>query len=427
MSISTLNERLPLLKTLRHRSFALLWAGQLVSSLGDGIFRVALAWLVLALTHSAFAMGAIYAASLVPTIVVTLFGGVAADRLPRRLILLWSDAGRGVIVLLIAILAVMHALALWHLLLLSVLFGVADGFFKPAYHAITPQLVESELLVPANSLIQGIDSLSRLVGPLLGAALVALTGGQSLAFALDAFSFFVSAACLLMLRMPQVSPAANQGEQEVALDQAEESGGIFSDVRAGFGYVLSQPWLWVTIAFVALSNLTFSAPFVAVLPKLVQGVYHGGPGLFGTLLAADAIGFLIATLVLGFFKVRRRGLVAYSASMMSCLGLVVLGLPLPHSSLPLIATVACLGTGFGIGVFSVIEVSLLQEYVPNDLQGRVVSIDMLGSFILLPLGVLAIGWLGDLIGPAPVFVVGGALSLALAAAGLCIRSIRTLA
>src|SRR5712692_4859330 len=115
MSISTINERIPLLKTLRHRSFAFLWFGQLISLLGDGVFRVALAWYVLTLTRSAFVMGVVYFASLVPTIFVTLFGGVAADRLPRRLILLWSDAGRGVIVLLIAILAVMHVLALWHL------------------------------------------------------------------------------------------------------------------------------------------------------------------------------------------------------------------------------------------------------------------------------------------------------------------------
>jgi MFS family permease len=424
--ISAINERIPLFKTLRHRSFALLWFGQLISLLGDGVFRVALAWYVLILTHSAFTMGAVYAASLVPTILVTLFGGVAADRLPRRLILLWSDTGRGIVVLLIAVLAVMHVLALWHLLLLSILFGIADGFFKPAFHAITPQLVESEQLVPANAVLQGIDSLSRLAGPLLGAALVAFTGGQALAFGLDAFSFFVSAACLLMLRMPKASPATHQEEQEVSLDQAEGGSSIFADVRAGFGYVVSQQWLWVTIAIVALSNLTFSAPFVAVLPKLVQSVFHAGPGLFGALLAADAIGFLAATIALAMVKVRRRGVVAYSATMISCLGLVVLGLPLPHGSLPVIATVACLGTGFGIGMFSVIEMSLLQEYVPNDLQGRVVSVDMLGSFILLPLGVLAVGWLGDLIGPAPVFIVGGLISLALAAMGLCLPSIRQL-
>lgn len=424
--ISAINERIPLFKTLHHRSFALLWFGQLISLLGDGVFRVALAWYVLILTHSAFTMGVVYAASLVPTILVTLFGGVAADRLPRRIILLYSDAARGIVVLLIAILALLHVLALWHLLVLSVLFGLADGFFRPAFHAITPQLVESELLVPANSLLQGIDSLSRLVGPMLGAALVALTGGQALAFGLDAFSFFVSASCLLMLRLPKASPAARQEEQDAAPDQAGGGSGIFADVRAGFSYVLSQQWLWVTIAFVALSNLTFSAPFVAVLPKLVQVAYHAGPGLFGALLAADAIGFLAATIALAIFKVGRRGVVAYSASMISCLGLVVLGLPLPQSSLTVIATLACVGTGFGIGTFSVIEMSLLQEYVPNDLQGRVVSVDMLGSYILLPLGLLPIGWVGDLIGPAPVFVVGGLISLALAAMGLCLRSIRQL-
>src|SRR6266699_4966617 len=119
--ITAFNERILPLRVLRPRSFALMWTGQSISTLGDGIYRVALAWTVLVLTGSALAMGTVYLASLIPTITLTLVGGVAADRLPRRLILLWSDGGRGMIVALVAGLALGHLLSYWHLLVLSLL------------------------------------------------------------------------------------------------------------------------------------------------------------------------------------------------------------------------------------------------------------------------------------------------------------------
>lgn len=425
--IATLNQRIPFLRALRHRRFALLWAGQWISTLGDGVFRIALAWTVLQLTGSALAMGGVYFASLIPTILLTLFGGVAADRLPRRLIMLWSDTGRGVIVALVAVLAFAHLLHFWHLVALSLLFGIADGFFMPAYQSIIPQLVEADALQPANALIQSSAEISRLLGPVLGALLLAATGGQSAAFGVDALSFFVSALCLAALRLPptdtQPGTAGGGGAEET---RRTALAGILTDIREGLSYVVKTPWIWVTVLLTALGNVTFSAPFAAVLPKLVHDAYRAGPALFGALIAADAAGFFAASILLGLHRMRRRGLVAYSALLLSSAGLVALGLPFPSRDMPLIATAACICTGLGIGTFSVLAISLLQELVPGEMLGRVMSIDMFGSFLLLPIGLFLVGGLADHVGPAPVFVVGGVLSLALAAAGLCLKSIRQL-
>ncbi len=409
-------KRVPALRVLRqHHSFALLWSGQSISVMGDGVYKVALAWTVLQLTGSALALGAVFAATLMPTLLLMLFGGVAADRLPRRQILLWSDTGRASAVGLIALLAALHVLQFWHLLALSLLFGVADSFFQPAYQSFIPQLVEASLLQPANSLIQFSLQLSRLVGPALGAILVAATGGGTEAFAIDALSFVFSVVCLVALRLPRT-----------ALPSPPAKNGILADVREGLSYVTGTKWLWVIILIASFTNITYSAPFASALPKLVHNVYGGGPVLFGLLIAADAAGSLIATILLGFVQVRRRGLVAYSVLLCCCLSLVVLGLPLPRVYEPVIATIACACAGFGLGFFSLIEITLLQELVPDSMLGRVFSLDMMGSYVLLPFGLLLIGGVTDIVGPATIFIIAGLLSIALVAPALCVRDIREL-
>src|SRR5260370_9706584 len=197
---ATIEEGVPMIKTVRYRSFALLWSGQFISFLGDGIFRVALAWTVLQLTGSALAMGTVFFAGLVPTILFTLLGGVAADRISRRLLMLWSDMGRAVVVALVAGLAWLHLLQFWHLLALSLLFVISSSFFTPSYQSISPQLVPVDLLQSANSLNRLRTLRSRIAGPSLGALRVPMAGGPVSAFALDALSFWVSVSCLLVLR-----------------------------------------------------------------------------------------------------------------------------------------------------------------------------------------------------------------------------------
>jgi MFS family permease len=150
--LATLTKRLRFARALKSRPYAMIWIGQSISGLGDGIFYIALAWQVLLMTHSGTAMGIVLVASSIPRLAFMLFGGVAADRLPRRMIILWSDGGRGVVVLLISILGFMGILQFWQLVIESLVFGVVDGFFTPAIMAITPDLVEKDDLVSANAL-----------------------------------------------------------------------------------------------------------------------------------------------------------------------------------------------------------------------------------------------------------------------------------
>ena len=428
--IAILSERLPLLGVLRFKQFTLLWLGQFISILGDNIFTVALAWQVLLLTGSAGAMSIVVIARLIPTIVFLLLGGVAADRFPRRVIMLCSDVGRALVVGLIAILSGFHVLQLWHLVALSLFFGIVDGFFSPAYQSIQPQLVPKEMLQAANAITRFAMLMGGIIGPAIGAVCVAFSGTAS-AFALDALSFIVSAICLSIMRLPATRVVPDtQGVPSTELEVAPKPKGVrgvIADVREGLSYVTGSTWLWVTIAIASLANITFFGPIAVALPKLIRDFYHQGAWLLGVIQTADALGAITATLLIGQLKrIRHRGLLAYLALLPCGLGITLLGVPLPLAAEPFVAAFASALAGFSIGIFSIIWVTLLQELVPVEKLGRVSSIDMMGSYVFLPIGLAFIGVLTDRFGPSPIFIVGGILTVLLLSIGLCFRDIRQL-
>jgi len=423
----TLSERLPLLKVLQFRSFTLLWLGQCISILGDNIFTVALAWQVLILTGSAGAMSVVVIARLIPTIVFLLLGGVAADRLPRRVIMLCSDAGRALVVGFITLLSGFHALQLWHLVALSLFFGTVDGFFSPAYQSIQPQLVPKEMLQAANALTRFATLLGAIIGPAIGALCIAVSGTTS-AFALDAFSFVVSALCLVLMHLPKAQVIQNMqdidGKEVQPNARLKGMRGVIADVREGLGYVTSSTWLWVTISIASLANITYFGPIAVTLPKLIRDVYHQGAWLLG---AAETAGAIAATLLIGQIQhLHHRGLLAYLALLPCGLSIFLFGLPLPTAIEPCVAMFASVLSGCSLGIFSLIWITLLQELVPVEKLGRVSSIDMMGSYVFLPVGLALTGVFTDRFGPAPIFIVDGILTVLLLSIGLCFRDIRHL-
>ncbi|MFL5628630.1 MAG: MFS transporter [Ktedonobacteraceae bacterium] len=201
VSLLTSRKGIRLTYALQSRAFAWFWLGQTISALGDGAFATALAIAVYQLTGSSLAMGLFLTAQIVPELLFTLFGGVAADRLPRRLVLLGADIGRALTVLMIALLAALKLLHLWHLFVLAILFGLARSFFGPAYRAITPELVAKKHLASANALTSLSIQFGNFLGPVLGAGFIVLGGGSArAAFAFDGFTFVISVCSLLAIR-----------------------------------------------------------------------------------------------------------------------------------------------------------------------------------------------------------------------------------
>lgn len=426
-------KRIRFARALSFPSFALVWSGQTISGLGDAAFYTAVAWQVLLLTGSATAIGVVMIAQTVPRLVLSLVGGAYADRLPRRLVMLVSDCGRMLAVGAIAALGLAGVLQLWHIVALATVFGVADAFFAPAYLSIPPQIVDTEALPSANSLTAVSQQVSQLVGPAIAAACITVSS-PSLAFAFDALTFLVSALTLVFAHIPPLAPRTSEGTEGATGEDARKPS-IVRDIGEGIRYVFATPWLWVSIAVFSVANIGI-APLMVALPILVKDVYHAGVWLLSASLIVGAIGSLVATLVVGQMKrMHHRGLIVYSCTIFSGLALAAFGVPAALTTLgvavPSSAGVAAILAGSvifsaGVSVFTVLWYTIMQEMVPANLLGRVNSIDWLGSFAFMPVGLGIAGILSDQIGPAWVFIAGGALVAALSVLGLMVKDVRGL-
>jgi len=411
-------------RALQSRSFALLWTGQTISALGDGAFVTALSWQALQLTGSAMAMGLVVLAQTFPMILLLLFGGVVADRFPRQQVMLWSDASRAVAVLLIAALGMTHLLQLWHLVLLALFFGIVRGFFSPAYQSIVPQLVNKGDLSSANSLTELSYQLYCSMGPLLGASFVAFAGSAA-AFAFDGFTFIVSGLCLAILRLSgTLSPPAT------ATSTHAQRRGIrtaMSEMREGLRYVAGSTFLWVTITLSALLTVGGAGSLVVAMPKLVHDVYGQGVWLLGAIRAAGGIGSLVAILLAGYLnRLRRRGITMYLMMIGISLAFILFGLPFSHAVEPVVACLAMVVVNFGLAVYQILWLTVMQEIVPDDKLGRVSSIDQLGGYGLWPVGFALAGVIADYISPSWVFIGAGIVNIGLYGLGLSVRAVREL-
>jgi MFS transporter, DHA3 family, tetracycline resistance protein len=414
------------LRSLRHRPFALLWTGQTTSRLGDSLYRIALSWWVLEKTGSAVAMGTVLVFSQVPMLIFLLIGGVVVDRLPRIRIMFSSDILSGLVITFVAIFSWLDLLQIWHIYIASMLFGFVEAFFFPAYQAVIPQITPSELLVSANSLNGLSQRVTGIVGPALGAALVA-AGGTSLTFGLDALSFFISALCVLpMLR----SNFDKDQRQENVLGAGTEKGPAkvtfkqgFKDLLEGFNLVRTIPWIWISILLFGLVNIMEAGPRAVAMPFLIKEDLGADVKLLGILGSAASLGFVVGMLWLGqYTRLHRRGVLGYLSIVGTGAALLPFAFKLP---IPILIASMFI-SGMSTSVFALIWTHTLQEMVPGNLLGRVYSIDALGSFVLLPIGFSLSGWATDRFGAPTVFLIGGLSTIVLALLGLIHPAIRKL-
>src|SRR4051794_36850378 len=188
-----------MLSALRSRSFRLLWLGQSVSVIGDGLVIVAIGLFVTRLTGDPADVGLVLVGYSLPLVLFLLLGGVVADRLPRQLVMVVSDTVRAVVHLTLAVLIATGAVRIWHMIVIGVLFGVSQAFFQPAYTGLVPQTVDETDIQSAQALGGVSRELASFVSPALATALVFTVGGAA-AFALDGATFAVSAVTLLLVR-----------------------------------------------------------------------------------------------------------------------------------------------------------------------------------------------------------------------------------
>ncbi len=222
-----------MLRVLRHRDFGLLWLGQAVSLVGDGIYLVAIAWLVLDISNEPTALGLVGLAWTLPMVASLLISGVLSDRFERRRLMITADLLRLAAIGTIAALALAETAQLWQVIALVVVYGIGQALFQPAFSAIVPDVVPRDELLQANAVRELMEPLGlRFAGPALGGFLIAVFGVGE-AFVIDAATFGVSAVAVSLMS-PQPPPR-------------EETGGIRRDLLEGIAYVRAHAWLWATL------------------------------------------------------------------------------------------------------------------------------------------------------------------------------------
>jgi MFS family permease len=405
-----MSARIAMLGPLRMRDFRLLWTGMMVSLLGDGVFYVALAWQVYELSDAPTALSLVGLAMSLSQVVFLLLGGVASDRFDRRRVMLAADLLRAVVIGILGLLALADSLQLWHLIILSSIYGMGAGFFGPAFDAIVPDLVPDRLLAQANSLDQILRPTAlRLAGPAVGGWLIAAwgTGG---AFLLDAASFLISAAMLVRMNPHSRSPA----------DAGPAS--ALRDIRDGFGFVRRHIWLWGTFLAATFAYLLFIGPTEVLVPFVVKHL-GGNARDLGLVFSVGGLGA-----VAGAFMVGQRGLPRRHISFMyvtwSLATLAVAGYGLAtrvwHLMLASLAFNALEAAG------TVVWATTKHRMVPAALLGRVSSFDWFISIGLLPLSFAATGPIAEAIGTRTTLIAAGLLGAAVTLGFLFLPGMRAI-
>jgi DHA3 family tetracycline resistance protein-like MFS transporter len=384
-----------LLQPLRHRDFALLTGGSVVSLLGDGFFHVALAWQVYEISNVPTALSFVGVAATLPLVLFLLVGGAFSDRYDRRRLMIGADLLRGLALGGMGLLSITGTIELWHLAVLLALVGIGDAFFNPASTAIVPDLVPEHELPQANALTGALRQLMvRLLGPALAGLVIALVGPGP-AFAVDAVTFFVSAAAVAAIRARPIPREGVASGVRATVDQ----------VREGFRFVRGQPWIWATLVSAMLSLLVFFGPVQVLVPFLVKNRLELGPEALGTIFAAGGVGSIAMAFAIGHFGLpRRRVTVMYAAWSIGVAGMAVYGLmtELWHGLIAAFLTNALFELGH------VIWTTMLQQLVPRRLLGRVSSLDWMVSIGLVPVSYALTGPVAEAFGAAPT-MVGAAL------------------
>ncbi|WP_051343290.1 MFS transporter [Pseudonocardia spinosispora] len=379
--------------SLRVRNYRYFASGQVVSLVGTWMQRIAQDWLVLDLSHgSPVALGVASALQFTPTLLLSLWGGVLADRYDKRRMLLVVQAGMGLCALALGLLDVTHLAVLWHVYLLCFLLGCFSALDTPTRQAFASELVGPDQLSNAVGLNSMTFNTARLVGPSVAGLLIAAVG-TGWVFLLNAASFVAVIGGLLAM-----NPATLFRSAPVPRGRGQ--------LREGLRYVAGQPVLIGVLALVFVVS-TLGINFYLTLPLLARNVFHGGPESYGMLTAVVAVGSLVGA----SFGARRIGRPRLRVVIGAALAFGVLETVAGLMPNLLTTAIVLVPTGLAALAFTTAANSSVQLTVPPSMRGRVMGLYMLVFLGGTPVGAPLLGLLGEKFGGRAPTVVGGAASV----------------
>jgi MFS family permease len=374
---------------LRERNVRLLVASGAADALGNNMAAVALAFAVLQIGSTAD-LGYVFLAREIPMVILLLAGGVWADRVSRKALLVFGDLATGSAQAATALLFLTHDATVWRVAVLQTVFGAAGAFTRPASTGLIAQAVTHAHLQEANALLDLSRSTLRVLGPALG-GLIVVAANPGWALAVDAATFFVTAALQLQLQIRPTERAARTR--------------MLHELREGWAEFVGRTWLWTMVASFGLFQLTMF-PALLVLGPSVAKSHLGGAGAWGLILAFQGVGSIFGGLSALRFQPRRPLVVATLLCVPVALLLALLGAAAP---VPVLCA-AGLFASWGLTCGDIIWFTTFQLHVPDQLMSRLSSFDWFGSVALNPLGYALVGPLSNVLGIATTLYVAAALN-----------------
>ena len=378
----------------RHRNYRIFFTGQLVSLAGTWMQNVALAWLVIELSGSPLAIGALAFWRFVPFTIFGLVAGVVADRIESRKLVMATQAAAMAISIALAVVTLTDTATLPLVYVLAALGGIALAFDAPGRQSLTFQMVGRRELPNAVALNSGLFNGSRVIGPAI-AGLVIAAVGTGICFVLNAVSFLAVLSALAIVRAEELYPVAK-----------DRSATIVGGLRRAASFAWNDPQLRLILSVVTVVS-TVGFNFHVLVPLLAADTLHVGPEGFGLLSATFGLGALVGALATA--SLRQASWRMFSIGTASFGVLVLLLAPVQNAYL---AGFVLFGIGISFTLFTANANSLVQLTAPDHLRGRLIGLYLFAFLGLAPIGGLFAGWLADVGGTSLAFAVAGLTALA---------------
>lgn len=410
-SVAMRSPRVPrAVRPFLQRQYRVLVGALSFSLFGGGVWLVAVVFQVIRLDGGPTELSFVALAASVGLVGAVLIGGVVADRVPQRNIMLLVEAVKAVSIGAAATLAMLGVVQVWHLAVVALVLGIVDGFFYPAYSALLPSILPPDDLLAANG-VEGVlrPAVMQAAGP-AAASLAIGIHSPALAFVVVAVA---SACAVVWLAVMKPTPVRREPDAE----KQHPLRVLFTDLRGGFIYMVGTPWLLGSLLFACLLILVIMGPIEVLLPFAVTSQTGGGAGAFALALAAFGVGGAVGSMAVASLPLPRRYLtimlLAWGAG---SIPLAIIG----FTSLLWVMVIALFIVGFTFSAGSVIWGTLLQRRVPPALLGRVSSLDFFVSLALMPVSMALAGPVGEGVGIPITFVVAGLVPVILAVLAIII-------
>ena len=377
-------------RTLRYRNYRLFFAGQCISLIGTWMQQIALSWLVYRLTHSVFLLGMVGFVSQFPTFLFAPFAGVLSDRWNRHHILIFTQSMSMLLAMTLAVLVLTGAIAVWHILLLTLFLGCVNALDIPTRQSFVIYMIDQrEDLGNAIALNSAMFNGARFLGPSVAGLLIAAVG-EGICFLLNGLSYLAVIAALLSMKLSPVHAESMKAN-------------MLHDFKEGLAYTFGSEPIRSILLLLALTSF-MGVPYAVLMPAFARDILHGGPHTLGFLMSATGAGALFGAVYLA----SRRSIIGLGKIIPITAGIFGMGLiGFSLSRILWLSLLLMFIAGFGIMVQVASSNTLLQTIVDDNMRGRVMSFFAVSFMGMAPFGSLLAGSLAGMMGVANTLMLGG--------------------